>query len=216
MKLPKLRELLEAVNSLMHRPYTSRFPFKPHTPYPSFRGQPKYDPDRCLGCLACEEVCPTDAIAHRDLTDDGTPRRVMIHYTDTCIFCGSCEAACIADHQGIRLSADWELSFFDRAKESFETIEKELVICEMCGSVIACRDHLRWIAERLGELAFSSPTLYQTRLRELGIIDPSLLEAARSFGRADRMKTLCARCRRQTTLTTAAWPAGQEAEQGLT
>jgi hydrogenase-4 component H len=216
MKLPKLRELLEAVNSLVHRPYTSRFPFEPHTPYPSFRGQPKYDPDRCLGCLACEEVCPTDAIAHRDMTDDGTPRRVMIHYTDTCIFCGCCEAACIADHQGIRLSGDWELSFFDRAKESFETIEKELAICEICGSVIACRDHLRWIAERLGELAFSSPTLYQSRLRELGIIDPSLLEVARSFGRADRMKILCARCRRQTTLTTAAWPQGQEAGQGLT
>jgi hydrogenase-4 component H len=216
MKLPKLRELLEAVNSLVHRPYTSRFPFEPHAPYPSFRGQPKYDPDRCLGCLACEEVCPTEAIAHRDLTDDGTPRRVMIHYTDTCIFCGSCEAACIADHQGIRLSTDWELSFFDRAKESLETIDKELAICEICGSVIACRDHLRWIAERLGELAFSSPTLYQTRLRELGIIDPSLLEAARSFGRADRMKILCARCRRQTTLTTAAWPQGQETGQGLT
>lgn len=211
MKLPKLRELLEAVNSLVHKPYTTKFPYRPHTPHPNFRGQPRYDPDRCLGCLACEEVCPTEAIAHRDLTDGGKPRRVMIHYTDTCIFCGTCEAACIADHRGIRLSSDWELAFFDRAKESFETIEKELAVCEMCGAVIACRDHLRWIAERLGELAFSSPTLYQSRLRELGLADAGVLEAARSFGRADRMKVLCARCRRQTTLTTAAWPAERQA-----
>ena len=216
MKLPKLRELLEAVKSLVHRPYTSKFPYEPHTPYPSFRGQPKYDQNRCLGCLACEEVCPTEAIAHRDLTGNGKPRRVMIHYTDTCIFCGSCEAACIADHRGIRLSTDWELSYFDRTKESFETIEKELAICEMCGSAIACQDHLRWLAERLGEMAFSSPTLYQSSLRELGISDPNVLEAARSFGRADRMKILCARCRRQTTLTTAVWPEKQDAGKGLT
>jgi hydrogenase-4 component H len=140
----------------------------------------------------------------------------MIHYTDTCIFCGSCEAACIADHRGIRLSTDWELSYFDRTKESFETIEKELAVCEMCGSVIACHDHLRWLAERLGEMAFSSPTLYQSSLRELGISDPYVLEAARSFGRADRMKILCARCRRQTTLTTAVWPEKQDAGKGLT
>ena len=216
MKLPKLRELLEAVKSLVHRPYTSKFPYEPHTPYPSFRGQPKYDQNRCLGCLACEEVCPTEAIAHHDLTENGKPRRVMIHYTDTCIFCGSCEAACIADHRGIRLSTDWELSYFDRTKESFETIEKELAICEMCGSAIACQDHLRWLAERLGEMAFSSPTLYQSSLRELGISDPNVLEAARSFGRADRMKILCARCRRQTTLTTAVWPEKQDAGKGLT
>jgi len=214
MKLPKLRELAEAVKSLVHRPYTSKFPYKPHTPYPGFRGQPKYDQERCLGCLACEQVCPTEAIAHRDLTEDGKPRRRMIHYTDTCIFCGSCEAACIADHQGIRLSADWELSYFDRAKESFETIEKELAVCESCGSAIACHDHLRWLAERLGELAFSSPTLYQSSLRELGIIDPNLLEVARGFGRGERMKILCARCRRQTTLTTAVWPEGQDAGRG--
>ena len=65
-------------------------------------------------------------------------------------------------------------------------------------------------------MAFSSPTLYQSSLRELGISDPNVLEAARSFGRADRMKILCARCRRQTTLTTAVWPEKQDAGKGLT
>ncbi len=205
MKLPKVRELLEAVKSLTHRPYTSRFPFKPHEPYPSFRGQPEYDPDRCLGCLACEEVCPAEAIAHVDIMDGETPRRRMIHYTDTCIFCGCCEASCIADHQGIRLSRRFELSFFDRAS-AFETIEKELQLCEICGAVVACKDHLLWIAERLGELSYSNPTLYQSRLKSLGVMDETLLSAAREYGRADRVKILCARCRRQTTLTTAPPP----------
>ena len=201
MKLPKLRELLEAIKSLSHRPYTSKFPFKPHQPPASFRGQPKYNPDRCLGCLACEEICPAEAIAHEDRTGADIPKRVMIHYTDTCIFCGTCEAACIADNEGIKLSNDWDLAFFDR-KEAQETIEKELQLCEICGEVIACKDHLKWIAERVGELAYSNPTLYFSRLKDLGIIDDNIAAAVRDMGRSDRVKMLCSKHRRETTLTT--------------
>ena len=213
MKLPKIRELLEAVKSLTHRPYTSRFPAVPHVPYPSFRGQPRYDSNLCVGCLACEQVCPAEAIAHRDVTNGGRATRTMLHYTDTCIFCGCCEDACIADHKGIRLSQEWELAFFDRAG-AFETIEKELQLCEICGAAIACKDHLKWIAEKVGELAYSSPTLYQSRLRELGVIDEQLLAAARDYGRSDRGKILCARCRRETTLTTASGAGGGARTKG--
>ena len=202
MRLPKLRELAEAVKAVARGPYTTRFPAEPHVPYASFRGQPRFDATKCVGCLACEQVCPVEAIAHRDETGNGEAKRVMIHYTDTCIFCGSCEAACIADHEGIRLSTDWNLAFFNRRTESFETIEKRLQLCEMCGAVIACADHLRWIADRLGELAFGSPTLYQSRLAGLGIADANIAAVLRDHGRSDRGKILCARCRRETTLTT--------------
>ena len=123
---------------------------------------------------------------------------IRYDYTDTCIFCGTCEIACIAEHEGIKLSNDWELSFFER-NEAFETIEKELEICEMCGEVIACKDHLRWISEQLGELSYSSPTLYQSRLKSLGIIDENLIASIKDQWRSDRIKILCARCRRETT-----------------
>ncbi len=201
MKLPKIRELLEAIKALIVGPYTTKFPYKPHTPYPSFRGQPVYNQDKCVGCLACESVCPVEAIDHKDVVDPESPKRIMIHYTDTCIFCGSCEAACIADKEGIKLSNEWDLAFFDR-KEAQETIEKELQLCEVCGEPIACKDHLKWIAEKVGELSYSSPTLYFSRLRSLGIIDENLISAVRDYGRSDRVKILCARCRRETTLTT--------------
>ncbi len=202
MKLPKIRELLEAVKAFTHKPYTSKFPFQPHEPYPSFRGQPEYNVDKCLGCLTCEEICPAEAIAHQDNTNGSAPKRVMIHYTDTCIFCGCCEEACIADHEGIKLSNKWELAFFEREK-AFETIEKDLQLCEICGSVIACKDHLKWIAEKVGELSFSSPTLYQFRFKSLGVVDDNIVSAVKDYGRSDRVKILCARCRRETTLTTA-------------
>jgi len=202
MRYPKLRELCEAIRALIRGPYTSAFPKEPHVPHPNFRGKPKFNKDKCVGCLACEEVCPVGAIAHVDTTDTDTPTRTMIHYADTCIFCGQCEAACIADHQGIKLSNEWECSFFDRKKEAQETIDKELLLCEICAAPVACRDHLRWVSERLGELTFSSPTLYLPRLESLGIVDENLLSVVRDQGRSDRVKILCARCRRETTQTT--------------
>lgn len=202
MKLPKVRELIEAIRAIIKGPYTSKFPKEPHTPYSSFRGQPKYNEEKCVGCLACVEICPVEALAYKDLTKGQTPKRTLIHYTDICIFCGQCEVACIVDHEGIKLSTDWELSFFDRKNKSYETIEKELQLCEVCGGVITCKDHLLWIAEKLGELTYSSPTLYYSRLKSLGIIDENIISALKDFGRSDRVKILCARCRRETTLTT--------------
>lgn len=204
MKYPKLRELREAIKAVIVGPYTSSFPKVPHVPHPNFRGQPKFNEEKCVGCLACEEVCPVEAIAHQDSSgEDGEATRTMIHYTDTCIFCGQCEAACIADHEGIKASTDWELSFFDRAKESYETIEKALELCEICSAPVACKDHLKWIAEKLGELTYSSPTLYLSRLKGLGVVDENLVSALKDKGRSDRVKILCARCRRETTLTTS-------------
>jgi len=200
MKLPKLRELKEAVTALIKGPYTSQYPREPHKPYPSFRGQPKFNDKYCVGCLACEQVCPVGAIAHKD-SDGDKPSRTMCHYTDICIFCGQCEAACIADHLGIKLSNDWELTFTDR-KLSFETISKELQTCEICGETIACKDHLRWISEKIGELTYSNPTLYLSRLKKLGIVDENIIAAVKDNARSDRVKILCAKCRRQTTLTT--------------
>lgn len=202
MKLPKIRELIEAIKALIVGPYTSKFPKEPHVAHPNFRGQPKFNDQKCVGCLACEAVCPVEAIAHKDEADqDGNMKRTMIHYTDTCIFCGQCEAACIADHQGIKLSNDWDLAFFDR-KTAYETIEKEMQLCEICQKPIACKDHLKWISEKIGELTYSSPTLYLSDLDNLGVIDKNVLMALKDNGRSDRVKMLCARCRRETTLTT--------------
>jgi len=201
MRLPKVRELIEAIKALIKGPYTSKFPNEVHKPHPNFRGQPKFDEHKCVGCTACKEICPAEAIDYIDIVEDkDNPRRVMIHYTDTCIFCGQCEAACIANHEGIKLSNEWELSFFDRSK-SEEKIEKELQLCEICGKAIACCDHLKWIAERIGELSFSSPTLYLSRLRSLGVVDENIISVLKDQGRSDRVKILCAHCRKETSTT---------------
>ena len=126
---------------------------------------------------------------------------MLFHYTDTCIFCGQCEAACIANHEGIKSSREWDLAFFDRAR-AYESIEKELELCERCGAPIGCKDHLIWISEQVGELSYANPTLYLSHHKQLGLIDENILAVMKDQGHTDRFMILCARCRRETTLTT--------------
>jgi len=90
MRYPKLRELKEAVKALVKGPYTTKFPYEPHTPYPKFRGKPIPDEKECVGCGACKEVCPSSAI---EIKDNEHVRELIWHY-DFCIFCGQCEANC--------------------------------------------------------------------------------------------------------------------------
>jgi hydrogenase-4 component H len=199
MKYPKLRELVEAIRALVKGPYTTKFPSKPHIPEKRFRGKPEYHKDQCVGCGACYEVCPPRCIEMKDIIDSAPPiRRLDLHY-DSCIFCGQCQAACITK-EGIKLSNKFDLALFDR-KEAVESVEKELLLCEDCGCVVGAKDHLIWVAKKLGPLAYSSPTSYLPALEELRLIYPIFVKSD-TLTRQDRIKILCPKCRRQITLET--------------
>ena len=62
MKKPKLRELKEAVTALWKGPYTIDIPKSPPPVAAEFRGKPEYQKEYCIGCGACSEVCPANAI----------------------------------------------------------------------------------------------------------------------------------------------------------
>lgn len=202
MKKPKLRELAEAIRSLVTRPYTSKFPFEPHTPAKKFRGAPRYSEDGCIGCTGCNHVCPPAAIEFIDDKKKNPPTRKMIIHHDICIYCGQCEALCTTREDappGVKLSQDYDLSTFDRS-EAVSVVEKELALCEVCKDPITPKAHLDWIAKRLGPLAFSNPTLFMSRLRELHLLDESIVDVVKDLTRSDRMRIVCAKCRRKTTL----------------
>lgn len=199
MRYPKLRELKEAILALVKGPYTTRFPFEPHVPEKRFRGKPEYFKDGCVGCKACAEVCTTGCIEVKDISDSEPPiRKLELHY-DSCIFCGQCQAACITQ-EGIKLSNKFDLAVFDRG-QAVESVEKELALCEACGCIVGAKDHLAWVAKRLGPLAYSSPTAYLSALKELKL---AYLDAAKQeeLTRQDRVKILCPKCRREVTLKT--------------
>jgi len=198
MKWPKMRELREAVTSVVRGPYTANFPAEP-TPLPkAIRGRPTYHPEGCVGCGACAQVCPARAIEVRDERAAGRApvRRLVLHY-DICVFCGECVRGC-ATQEGITLSNEWELSGFSRA-EMVQTVEKEMAPCEICGEPIAARDHLLWIHRRLGSLASANVTVSLAAAEALGLRE-TVPRDDRRIDRTDIQRILCPACRRSVTL----------------
>ncbi|MFO7958113.1 MAG: 4Fe-4S binding protein [Candidatus Brocadiia bacterium] len=195
MRAPKLRELKEAVRALVVGPYTANFPAEP-TPVPeSFRGRPRFDEDECVGCGGCANVCPPGALEKEDDLEAGV-RRLTVHL-DRCIFCGQCHAYCLTE-KGIEQTNEYDLSTTDRST-LLEEVEKELLLCEACGAVIGAREHVLWVARRLGPLAFANPTLMLTALDDDGLADkePPPSEELR---RGDKLRVLCPKCRQITSL----------------
>ena len=196
MKIPKIREGWEAVKALIRGPATSKFPAEPPEIPDGFRGAPEYHESDCVGCNACAEVCPARAITTVDDLEKGV-RRLEVRW-DMCIFCQVCERACITG-KGITLSKRWNLVTTDR--ESLRMgVEKELVLCEHCGDVVGARDHLLWVAERLGPLGFANPGLMLAKMRSLGLDEPVPRPEGRPLTRGDRIRILCPRCRQEMAL----------------
>jgi len=197
MRTPKLRELKEAITSLVSPAYTSKFPFTPLTPAPAFRGQPEYHEEDCIGCGACAEVCPARTI---DVIDEGNTR-TLIHHYDNCIYCGQCQAYCTTKKGIILSNTKFDLAVFNRA-DAVTKVEKELLRCEHCGDVIGTVEHLRWIARKGGSLAVATPTLLGALHRGLGAtVDPSPRPGEKPVGRGDSYFVMCPSCRREVYLT---------------
>lgn len=205
MKKPKIRELIEAMKALIKGPYTNPYPFKPHIPHKNFRGLPEYTKEGCIGCAACKFVCPSGAIELVDNLKKNPPTRKMALNYDMCNYCGNCSLWCTTrddDPPGVRHTTKFDAAYFDRSdrKSITTTSENELALCEVCGDIVAAYTHLRWIAMRLDTLAYSNPTIYLADLKEMGVINDNLISNVKEMTRADRIKILCARCRRKATL----------------
>jgi len=203
MRYPKLRELKEAITAIIKGPYTSKFPYEPHKPAARFRGKPEYSNEGCIACTACALVCPARAIEFRDvMTKTGATRKMILHL-DECHYCGQCSALCTTREDtppGIRHTTEFDLAGSDRSQMVSTTDEKELALCEVCGGVITAKAHLGWIARKLGPLAFSNPTLFISSLKAMGFAEDVSLSAKDYSLRPDRIKILCANCRRKATI----------------
>jgi len=196
MKKPKLRELKYAIEALIKGPYTSKFPKAPAVVPEHFRGVPTYVPDDCVGCGACGQVCPAGAITVVDEYREDLKRMVrrIERNWGSCIMCSQCFVYCITK-KGIILDKNFEKSTTDPA-DFIDTQDKELVFCEKCGDPITTIDHMRWMADKLGELAFGNQTLTVARMRSLGLAkDGAPRRAERNFERSDYLRALCPNCR---------------------
>lgn len=196
MKYPKVREIKEALVSLVTPAYTSKFPAEPHVPFEKFRGKPVVDDENCVGCETCANVCPPQAITFTD--DKEKNIRIIKRDYGKCIFCGQCQDHCIT-RKGVKLSDKiYDIAVFDRSK-NIEFQEKELLICENCKAVITTREHLIFMHKKLGPKAFAS-------ILNLNILNQKLklaegqdihVEIRDNLKRKDMFNIICPNCLRQ-------------------
>ncbi len=191
---PKLRELGEAVRAVFSRRFTTRFPDEPCVVPEKYRGKPEFDLDKCIGCGACVNVCPSSVCLEMedDLEADPPTRRIRLNYY-TCIFCGNCQDNCTTV-DGIKLSNQWDLAGLDRSK-MVEAHEFELQMCEKCGAKIGARKHLVWLCEKLGPLAYTNPSLLIAKSG--GLFDVEVVRQPENVDAEakDFMRILCPKCK---------------------
>lgn len=95
------------------------------------------------------------------------------------------------------MSREWDFAGF-AAGDFEERIEKELVMCEICGELLAPADQLKWLAERLGPASFANPTLAMFAGQRLGYVEQGVRNPSASILRTDRMAIQCPKCKRKT------------------
>lgn len=195
MRLPKLRELKEAVIAVFSPRFTTRFPAEPCVVPEKYRGKAEFDLDTCIGCGACVNVCPTQALTQVDDMQANPPVRKITYRYDACIFCGNCSENCTTE-TGINLSNEWDLAGLDREAMA-ETHEFELQLCEKCGALIGPKKHLIWLYEKLGPLAYTNPSLLLAKSGELltESQDVQQQQADKDIQTSDFMQILCPKCK---------------------
>ena len=198
MRWPKVRELKEAITVIFSPRFTTRFPDEPCTVPERYRGKPEFQTDQCIGCGACVNVCPTQALTMVDNVDAEVPvRRITCSY-DACIFCGNCQDNCTTQ-EGIKLTNQWDLATLDR-DDMRSTYEFELQRCERCDAILGTKKHLVWLANQLGPLAYTNPSLLLVRQADLTgasreLPRPSETEESAEPQAADFAKVLCPKCK---------------------
>lgn len=107
-------------------------------------GYPKRDPETCIGCYTCMNICPEGVIEVSDIEN----KRVFGALTHHCISCRKCEEAC--PEEALKVVDGFELMSFLTANP-FADLEHDLLACEECGRFYAPVRHVEAMEAKVGK-----------------------------------------------------------------
>lgn len=112
-----VRSVLVSLRHVFEKKQTVQYPEEAAAIGYRFRGRHIFHQDVCIGCTACERVCPVIAIKMEIHKDPMSRRVVTDRYAldlGICYYCGLCEEVCPTDPKSIHLGPDFELATHDR------------------------------------------------------------------------------------------------------
>jgi len=107
---------------------TEKYPLEPIRVPESFRGKPFIDVDKCVGCGACVNACPPNALTLEEDLKEGI--RYIKLFVGRCIYCGRCEEVCPFD--AIHLTKEFELATTSK-DDLYQIVGLRMYKCPICG-----------------------------------------------------------------------------------
>jgi hydrogenase-4 component H len=122
-----LSKLKEAIICLGAGRVTLPYPFSPRPPEAGFRGHVSVDPEQCIGCGGCANVCTPRAIV---VTDPSQEMRVVEFFLERCTYCGRCAEVC--QEKAVTLTDQFETATND-VNDLHVRVEVFMGSCQRCG-----------------------------------------------------------------------------------
>lgn len=124
-------------NALKGGVATQSYPLQPIDVDANFRGKPEHHAQQCIGCAACVNACPSNALSVA--TDLTAGQLAWTFNLGRCIFCARCEEVCPT--AAITLSQQFELAVWNKA-DFLQQARFPLCHCRECGHPFAVQKEI--------------------------------------------------------------------------
>jgi len=129
-------KLKETLIALKPGRVTLPYPARPQPVPERFRGVPRWDGEKCIGCAGCASNCSARAILVLDICQE---IRVLNYIGSRCTYCGRCAEVC--PEKAITMSHDFEQATGDAA-DLRQRLELFMSTCQRCGRCFKIPDAL--------------------------------------------------------------------------
>jgi len=103
----------------------------------NYRGKPQHNPQQCIGCAACVNACPSNALT---VEIDQVKQQLAWQFDlGRCIFCGRCEEVCPT--AAIALTREYELAVWRKA-DFLQQARFDYCHCRVCGTPYAVQKEI--------------------------------------------------------------------------